>query len=100
MKLPDIRQFLRDKRANISIMFALAALPLVFVTGMGVDYTSAADRQAQLNADADAGALAAVTNTVSAQSDTASTTAATNTFNAQASTIPGVTYNPANLNVS
>ncbi len=46
MKLPDVRQFLRDKRANISIMFALAALPLVFVTGMGVDYTSAADRQA------------------------------------------------------
>ncbi len=41
-----------------------------------------------------------MTNTVSAESDTASVTAATNTFNAQASTIAGVTYNPANLNVS
>jgi Flp pilus assembly protein TadG len=100
MKLSKIRQFLRDKRANISIIFALSALPLIFVTGMGVDYTTAADRQAQLNADADAAALAAVTNTVSAQSDTASVTAATNTFNAQATTIPGVTYDPANLSVS
>ena len=45
---------MRDRKANVAIIFALALVPLVFLVGVGVDYTVAADRQAHLNAFADA----------------------------------------------
>ena len=95
-----LRRFLKNRRANLSVIFALSAIPLVFATGMGVDYTAASQRQAQLNAIADAAALAAVRPSVTAQGDTASVTAAQNTFNAQANAIPGVAYNSSNLSVN
>ncbi len=95
-----LRRFARDRSANVAIIFALASIPMVFLMGMGIDYAFAADRQAKLNAAADAAALAAVTPAMMAQSIAAATTAAQNTFNAQASAIPGVTYNVSNLTVS
>jgi Flp pilus assembly protein TadG len=64
---------IRDRKANVAIIFALALVPLVFLVGAGVDYTVAADRQAQLNAFADAAVLAAVTPTMMAQSDSTAT---------------------------
>ncbi|MBL6618122.1 MAG: hypothetical protein ISR49_21875 [Alphaproteobacteria bacterium] len=100
MKLPLFGRLVRDTRGNVATLFALASVPLIFLTGMGVDYTSAADRQAQLNAAADAAALAAVTPSMMAQSVSAATTTVQNTFNAQASAISGVTYNSSNLTVS
>ena len=79
---------MRDRKANVAIIFALALVPLVFLVGVGVDYTVAADRQAQLNAFADAAVLAAVTPTMMAQSDSTAQAAAQNTFNAQAKPFP------------
>lgn len=82
------------------MIFAISLVPLLYLTGVGVDYGSAAMREAQLNAIADAASLAAVTPTMMVSQDSASVTAAKNTFNAQASTIPGVNYNSANLTVT
>jgi hypothetical protein len=67
---------------------------------MGIDYVNATYREDQLNADADAAALAAVAPAVMAQSDAASILAAQNTFNAQAATLSNVTYSSQNLTVA
>ena len=98
--LRRIRQYITDNRGNVAIITALAAIPMCFLVGIGIDYGSAADRQVQLNAYADAAALAAVTPTMMAESVSQATTAAQNTFNAQASTLSGVTYNASNLTVN
>lgn len=45
---------------NISIMFALSAIPLIGLVGIGVDYGTAVTAKTKLNAAADAAALAAV----------------------------------------
>jgi Flp pilus assembly protein TadG len=75
------------------MIFAISLVPLVYLSGVGVDYGSAAMREAQLNAIADSASLAAVTPAMMAITtggDAASITAATNTFNAQASSVAGV----------
>lgn len=89
-------RFRKAKGGNVAITFGLAAVPLVFAVGMGVDYTDAAYREDQLNAYADSAALAAVTPDMMSKADSASITAATNTFNAQASTLGGVNYSTNN----
>ena len=94
------KQFWRDNEANVAVIFALSLIPMVFLTGMGIDYTSAADRQVQLNAAADAAVLAGVTPAIMSQPQDASITAATNTFNAQASKIQGVSYSPKDVTVT
>ena len=96
----SIKRFRRDDRANIAIIFALALIPLVFLVGMGIDYTSAADRQVQLNAAADAAVLAGVTPAMMALPQAASVLAATNTFSAQASKVSGVSYSAKNVSVT
>ncbi len=85
-------RLLKDKQANVAMTFALAMIPLVYAVGVGVDYTSAAYREDQLNSYADAAALAAVTPSMMQQNDAASVAAATNTFNAQAQSATGVSY--------
>ena len=60
------RRFAKSERANVAVIFSLALVPMVYLTGMGVDYTLAVDREAQLNAAADAAALSAVTPTMMA----------------------------------
>lgn len=98
--LATLLRFVRSSRGNVAVIFGLSIVPLVYLTGMGVDYSSAALREEQLNAIADAASLAAVTPAMMAQTDSASVTAAQNTFNAQASSISGITYNSANLTVT
>jgi Flp pilus assembly protein TadG len=93
-------RIVRDNRANVAMIFALALFPLVFLGGMAIDYTVSSDRQAQLNGFADAAALSAVTPTMMSQSNAKATTAAQNTFTGQASALSGVTYLPANLTVN
>jgi Flp pilus assembly protein TadG len=92
MVVGPLRRLLQDKQANVAMTFALAMIPLVYAVGVGVDYTSAAYREDQLNSYADAAALAAVTPAMMASNDAASVTAATNTFNAQAQSATGVNY--------
>jgi Flp pilus assembly protein TadG len=96
----SMRRFSRDRRGNVAIIFALSKIPCVFLVGMGLDFTSATQKRVQLNAAADAAALAAVTPSMMTQSTTAAQTAATNAFNAVASSMANVTSVTPTINVS
>ena len=85
------RRALRSNDGNVTIIFALTALTLLYAMGMGVDYTSAARRRDKMNAVADAAALAAVTPTMMSQTSAYAQTVATNMFLGQASSLSGVT---------
>ncbi len=89
----NFRNFLRDRRANVAMMFGLMVVPLIFIVGMGIDYGTAARLKSKMNAAADAAVLAAVTPAMMSQSDAASTTAATNMFNALVTGLPRLIYN-------
>jgi hypothetical protein len=66
-----------------------------------MDYTQAYHKQSQLNAAADAAAIAAVTPAMMAQSTTAAITAATNVFNATAKGLAGLSAQPTlNVNIT
>ena len=95
-----IRRFMRNKRGNIAVIFALSALPLVFMIGMGVDYASAIVRQDQLNSYADSAALASLRPSVLAQADAASIAVAKDTFNAQATTVQNINFDPNSVSVT
>src|SRR5277367_1827796 len=90
----------RSNRGNVAMIFAISLVPLIYLTGMGVDYGSAAMREAQMQAIADAASLSAVTPAMMKLGDSASITQATNTFNAQAQTVTGVTYTGSNLTIT
>jgi Flp pilus assembly protein TadG len=99
--LAPIRRLLRECRGNVAMMFAVSLFPLVFLTGMGIDYTVASDRQTQLNGFADAAVLSAVTPTMMSQPTAAAQAAAQNTFNAQAQQLSQINYTPStNVTVS
>ncbi|HUN51129.1 MAG TPA: pilus assembly protein TadG-related protein [Candidatus Sulfotelmatobacter sp.] len=105
MRSTVFRRLLRHRQGNVALMFAFAAVPLVFSVGMGVDYTSASMREDEMNAIADSAALAALRPAVLAQqtaqdSNAPLIAAATNTFNAQAANVVGVTYDPAAVKVT
>jgi Flp pilus assembly protein TadG len=100
MTVAALRRFAGDRKGNVAIMFALTLPPLLFLTGMGIDYTAATERKAILDAAADAAALVAVTPTMMAQASSASVTAATNMFNSQVSSVPGLNYAAKNLTVA
>ena len=63
-----VKQFIRDPKANVAIIFALSLVPIVLLAGMALDFTSATQKRARLNAAADAAALAAVTPKMASQS--------------------------------
>jgi Flp pilus assembly protein TadG len=87
----SMRRFSRDRRGNVAIIFALSMIPCIFLVGMALDFTSATQKRVQLNAAADAAALAAVTPSMMTQTTTTATTAATNAFNAVASNVTNAT---------
>jgi Flp pilus assembly protein TadG len=94
------RRFAKSERANVAVIFALALVPTMYLTGMGIDYTLAVDRQTELDGAADAAALSAVTPTMMAGSTTTAQAQAVNTFNAQASQISNTNYAPGNVTVT
>src|SRR3954465_9583296 len=53
-------RFLRDKRGNIAVIFALAAVPLLTAVGCAVDYTMATKIKAKLQSAADAASVGAL----------------------------------------
>jgi Flp pilus assembly protein TadG len=55
-----IERFRKDKRGNIAIMMAAAAVPLIAMIGCVVDYTMATSAKTKMQAAADAATLAAV----------------------------------------
>ncbi|MCW6530597.1 pilus assembly protein [Sphingomonas sp. MMSM20] len=101
--LTGLRHFLsrlrRQRSGNVMMLFALAAIPMAFATGMGVDYARAARLRTKMNALADAAALAGVTATMMNKDQTTAVQTATDMFNSQAALLSGVIYNPATLSV-
>jgi len=82
------------------MIFGLSLIPIIFLTGMALDFTSAAQKRTRLNAAADAAALAAVTPAMMTQSNSAALTAATNMFNAAATNIGAATVNAPTITIS
>jgi len=101
MRFSALRRLARDRRGNVAMWFGLVAIPLLFAIGMGVDYANNARRWSQMNAAADAAALAAVTPQMMMQSTSAAQTAATDMFTGQIQGFTGLTFNPStNLSVT
>ena len=88
----SMRRFMGDRRGNTAITFALALIPIMFLTGMGLDFSSATSKRVRLNEAADSAALAMVTPTAMIQTCAQATTAAQNIFNGEASLVSGLTY--------
>ena len=100
MTVAALRRFAHDRKGNVAIIFAFALMPIVFLTGMGIDYTVATQKKTMLDAAADAAALSGVTPAMMAQPSSASVTAAQNMFNSQVANIPGLDYAAPNLSVT
>src|SRR3954467_10289748 len=55
-----VDRFLRDRRGNIAVIFALSAVPLLTAVGCAVDYTMATQIKAKLQSAADAASVGAL----------------------------------------
>lgn len=78
-----------DQKGNVLMLMGFAVIPLTFTLGFGIDYARAMRLQTQLNAAADAAALAAVAPSMILQSNSTSVSAATKMFNSQAARLTG-----------
>ena len=92
-------RLVRERRGNVFIIVAFAMIPMVFATGMGIDYSRAARLRTKLNAVADAAALAAVTQSAMQKTDAEAKTIATDMFNVQAKNLASLIYDPADLTI-
>lgn len=85
-----IDRFSRDQRGTMAMMAGLAAIPLIFSVGAGVDYGVAGMAKTKLDAVADAAALSAVDHSAITGTAAAAQATAQTTFNAEAVNIPNV----------
>ena len=98
-----IRALRQNRRGGVLMIFGFAIIPLVFATGMGVDYARAMRLQTKLNAAADAAALTAVSQQNMSLATMAASQAAQQMFAAQSSGLAGLildTTDPAQLKVT
>jgi len=95
-----LRRLVRARRGNVAIIVSFVIAVLVFLAGMGVDYTLATRRQDQINGFADAAALAAVTPNMRSQSSSDAQAAAQAMFLSQLATVSNVSYSPANVTIT
>jgi len=85
-------RFARDRRGNTAMVFALSLIPIIFLTGLSLDFSAAAQKRIQLNAAADSAALAMVTPTAMNETCAQAQTTAQNIFMGQASQVSGLNY--------
>ncbi len=90
-----VKRFVRDRRANAAVIFALATIPSIYLLGMATDYTQALRKKNQLDAAADAAVIAAVRPAMLLQTDAAAQSAATAVFASTANNVPGLTGAPS-----
>jgi Flp pilus assembly protein TadG len=83
-----LRNFARDSRGNVMIMFAGMAVGLVLMVGAGVDYGRAVEFKTALQGLADASALAGASAYVSPATAANAVTVATNYWNNGVSRLP------------
>ncbi|MBR1086870.1 pilus assembly protein [Bradyrhizobium manausense] len=89
-----VHRFARDRKANVAIIFALMLVPIIFLLGMALDYTLALRKQEQLNAAADAAAIAAVRPAMLTQSDDSVVQATAAAVFAAKANLPGLSTVP------
>ena len=83
-------RFAKDRKANVAIIFALMMVPTVFLLGMALDYTLALRKKAQLDAAADAAAVAAVRPAMLTQTDNSVVQATAAAVFAAKANVPGL----------
>lgn len=65
-RLPSVwRRLLRDSRANVTILVAVAAIPIFGMLGLALDYAGALAAKTRLNTALDAASLGAISQTMS-----------------------------------
>jgi len=92
-----MRRFIRDRSGSTAIIFALSIIPIIFLTGLGLDFSSATEKRIRLNEAADAAALSMVTPTAMQESCLTAQTAAQAIFTGEASLITGLNYSAPNI---
>ena len=86
--------FATDRKANVAIIFALTMVPIIFLLGMTLDYTLALRKREQLNAAADAAAIAAVRPAMLTQTTTSVIEATAAAVFAAKANLPGLAAVP------
>ena len=89
-----VLRFARDRKANIAVIFALTMVPIIFLLGMTLDYTQAVRKREQLDAAADAAAIAAVRPAMLTQSDKTVVQATAAAVFAAKANLPGLSSVP------
>ncbi|THD66250.1 MAG: pilus assembly protein [Bradyrhizobium sp.] len=87
-------RFARDRKANVAVITALTMVPIIFLLGMTLDFSQAMHKKEQLDAAADAAAIAAVRPAMLMQSDTVAQSTANAIFMSVANNIPGLVATP------
>src|SRR5277367_1198255 len=87
-------RFARDRKANVAVITALTMVPIIFLLGMTLDFSQALRKKEQLDAAADAAAIAAVRPAMLMQSDTVAQSTANAIFMSVANNIPGLVATP------
>lgn len=98
-----VRRFVRDRRGNIAVIFAICCVPLITVVGCAVDYARATQLQSKLQAAADAASVGSLAKASPAFAAAGSMTSdgpipvgvsdARNIFGANAANLTGYTLN-------
>jgi Flp pilus assembly protein TadG len=84
----------RDRKANVAVITAIMMVPLIFLLGMTLDFTQALRKKEQLDAAADAAAIAAVRPAMLMQTDAVAAATATAIFNSTAKSLTGLAAIP------
>lgn len=92
--------FRRDERGSIAMMMGLAAVPIIFSVGAGIDYGTANAAKSKLDAVADTAALSAVDHVAIAGSATDAQTTAQNTFTAEVANLNNITISNVTATVT
>src|SRR5450756_958984 len=88
-------RFAKDRKANVAVIAALTMVPIIFLLGMTLDFSQALRKKAQLDAAADAAAIAAVSPAMLMQSDSVAQSTASAIFMSVANNIPGLVATPS-----
>src|SRR5271168_4949462 len=87
-------RFSKDRKANVAVIAALTLVPIIFLLGMTIDFTQALRKKEQLDAAADAAAIAAVRPAMLMQSDAVAQATAQAIFMSTANSLPGMAAIP------
>jgi Flp pilus assembly protein TadG len=87
-------RFARDRKANVAVITAITIIPIIFLLGMTLDFSQALRKKGQLDAAADAAAVAAVRPAMLMQTDAVAQATANAIFMSVANGIAGLVAIP------